>query len=455
MILQATNRFNRLKFGQQNSFQPITTNAQGKLVVPAHVIIPAIEGDGIGPEIMPQAQKVVKAAIRLAYGLTRSIQWLPLAVGKKALAAGKQWVPDDVVETLKQHHVFVKGPVDTDVGGGLPSANVQLRKRLDLYQCVRPVKVLKGVKTPMKEDKTDVVIFRENTEDLYKGIEFEKDSPLAKVLIFTLNHIFPVLNKLFNAIFKTNHHYIGDIREDSGIGIKPISEFGSKRLIRSAIQYAIDHNRPSVTLVGKGNIMKYTEGAFVKWGYEVAKDEFPGKTITADEFWKDYGGDYKKSQAAGKIVLQERITDAEFQDVILNPQNHSVIATMNLNGDYLSDAFAATVGGLGVAPGANVGDEYAMFESTHGSAPDIAGKNIANPTALFLTMALMLDHLGWKEASLLLSKSIETTLANGKMTGDLARKAGVKALKTDEYSQAVIESMEALAKEKPKDTSAA
>jgi isocitrate dehydrogenase len=431
-----------LRFGETP--QKITVDARGKLVIPNHVVIPAIAGDGIGPEIMPQGMRITEAAVRLTNGDTRSITWLPLEIGTKALNAGKKLIPEEVMETLKQHFVFVKGPVDTPSGGGFRSVNVDLRKRMDLFACVRPVKSIPGVVTPMKVDKTDIVLFRENTEDVYQGIEFAKGSPLAKLLIWILNAVFPVVNLIMNTIKGTDNHYVAGVREDSGIGIKPISESASKRIIRAAIQYAIDHDRPSVTLVGKGNIMKYTEGAFREWGREVAQQEFPERTILFDDFKKVYKNDYAAARKDKKIIIQELHTDAMFEAAIKKPENHSVVVTMNLNGDYLSDALAATVGGLGVTPGANIGDRYAMFESVHGSAPDIAGQNKANPTALFFTMAMMLEHIGWKPAADLLRKGVEKTLASGKLTGDLAREAKqdpAKALSTSAFTDAVIETM--------------
>ncbi len=433
---------NPVRFGQKNSFQPIAWTPGQGLKVPDQVIIPSVAGDGIGPEIMPEAQRVVNAAVKKAYGMARSIQWLPLTIGEKALAAGKKLIPDEVLDQIKQHHVFVKGPVGTPIGKGFRSVNVELRKQLDLYACIRPVKALAGVMTPMKVDQTDIVLFRENTEDVYQGVEFKAGSRPARILAWTLNTVFPWVNRLFGNRDGSDGPSTIAIHPDSAIGIKPASEEASKRLVRRAIQYAIDHKRPSVTLVGKGNIMKFTEGEFLEWGKQVAREEFPGQTISDEDFRKTYGGDYKKAMADGKVVIQERLTDAMCQDIVLNPQWHSVIATTNLNGDLMSDILAATVGGLGIAPGANIGEKYAMFESTHGTAPTIAGKNIANPTALMLTMGMMLDHLGWKEAAQKLRHGIEKTLAQGKMTGDLAVKAGKPALSTTDYTQAVIEAIE-------------
>lgn len=433
----------QVRFGQTPPphYSPITLDGAGNLRVPAYVTIPVIPGDGIGEEIMPQGIRAADAAVRLAYGNTRSIHWLPLEIGAKALKAGKKLIPDAVLDTLKRHHVFVKGPVETPSGGGFQSVNVALRQHLDLYACIRPFQSIPGVVTPMKVDKTDMVLFRENTEDVYQGIEFAKGTPLAKLLVWVLNVLFPLLNKAINLFTGKDTQYVADLREDSGIGIKPISESASKRIIRAAIQYAIDHQRPSVTLVGKGNIMKYTEGAFREWGRQVAKAEFGDKTILYEDFKKTYQGDYHAAKRDGKVVIQECHTDAMFQDVIQKPEAHSVIVTMNLNGDYLSDAIAATVGGLGVTPGANIGDGYAMFESVHGSAPDIAGQNKANPTALFFTMAMMLDHIGWKPAAQLLRRGVENTLKAGKMTADLARLAGKPALSTTAFTDAVIDSM--------------
>jgi isocitrate dehydrogenase len=420
-------------FGAVGSHQKISIQpGTHRHLIPDHVRIPYIEGDGIGPEIMALSQKLVDQAVQYTYGDKRSIEWVPMEAGEKAMAKGLAPLPDETIQTIKDHFYFVKGPLNTPTGGGIRSINVLMRKMFDLFACIRPVKVIPGVVTPMKQDRTNIVLFRENTEDVYSGVEFEKGSPEAAKLI-------AFLNREFNS----------GIREDSAIGIKPISEFASKRVIAKAIDYALEHNRPTVTMVHKGNIMKFTEGGFARWGKELAQEKYPDQVILYDDFKTQYGGDFKRLPP-GKVVLQERLTDAKFQDVILNPQWDSVLVTMNLNGDYLSDAYAATVGGLGVAPGANIGEEYAMFESTHGSAPDIAGQNKANPTALLLTMGMMLDEMGWDKASVLLNQSVEKTLKDQKMTGDLARQIpGLQPLGTAEYGAAILKSMETLQSQQP------
>jgi isocitrate dehydrogenase len=318
----------------------------------------------------------------------------------------------------------LKGPMNTPIGGGYRSINVAMRKMFDLFACIRPVKTFAGVETPLKANtKVDVVIFRENTEDVYAGIEFEKGSPQAEKL-----------RKLLAELGAT-------VPPDAGLGIKTISESASKRIVAKAIQYALDNNRPSVTIMHKGNIQKYTEGAFLKWGQEVAKQQFPGKVILSDEFKAKYGGDFSRVPQ-GKVVLNDVIADNMFQQMTLNPQHLSVIVAPNLNGDYISDDAVALVGGLGLAPGANIGEKHAMFEATHGTAPDIAGQNKANPTALFLTTVMMLNHMGWSEAADLLLKGVEQALASHRMTGDLARHIpGAKALSTDQYTDAVIDNM--------------
>jgi isocitrate dehydrogenase len=440
VLLQTQRLFPR--FGQSIVHEQITVDDQGKMHVPNHVIIPVIDGDGIGPEITPQAKRVVEAALRLT-DPNKSIEWLPLTIGQKALAAGKAVLPPEVIETIKACHVFVKAPVETPLGGGFRSVNVTLRQLFDLFQCIRPIKHLPGVVTPMKKDKLEVVLFRENTEDLYQGIEYPQGSLAAKILVVVVNTVIPLVTKLVNLFTGRQDYYVAGINANGGIGIKPITEFNSKRLVRAAIQYAIDHKRPSVTLVGKNNIMKFTEGAFINWGKEVAEQEFRNNTISAEEFKEKYGSDYQKSMADGKVVIQERITDAMMQDIILYPEMHSVIATMNLNGDIMSDLAAATAGGVGTSPGANIGNGYAMFEATHGTWPAGAGKNIANPTALILSMAMMLDYLGWSKAAEKIRQGIDKTLENGKMTGDLAKPAGVPVLSTTDYTDAVIHTMEA------------
>ena len=397
------------------------TKQGSQWVVPNDVTIPVISGDGIGPEITTQAERLVQAAIQKAYGNKRTITWLPITAGKKAEASGQGLLPQATIDAFKQHRFIVKAPLETPIGEGFRSLNVTLRQLFDLFACIRPFRLFPGVQSPLKKGNPDIVIFRENTEDVYQGVEFPKDSDGAKRLI---------------ALLQGEGH---TIRPDSGLGIKPISEFASKRLIEKAFRFAIDNHRPSVTVVHKGNIMKFTEGAFLNWAKEVAKTQFPNEIILPEQFKTEYGGDFKKIPP-GKVLFQERIADAMFQDAIQNPEWHSVIVTMNLNGDYLSDAVAATVGGLGMAPGANIGDNYAMFEATHGTAPDIAGQNKANPTAMFLTMVMMLNEMGWHEAATAMVKAIEKALSDQQMTGDLARTIpGAKALGCSEYTDQVIQ----------------
>lgn len=423
-------RVNAPKFAALQGAGKITVNAQNQWHVPSYVTVPYIEGEGIGPEVMTQTRRVVDSAVRLAYGLMKGINWKPLLAGVKAQEAGKDLIPQDTADAINEHHILLKGPMGTPLGGGHRSLNVTLRNMYNLYACIRPVKTMAGVPTPLKDDKKlDVVIFRENTEDLYKGFEFEPGSPGMKEL---------------QAVLKK---YSMDVPDDAALGIKPISESASKRIVAKAIQYALDNDRPSVTVMHKANIMKFTEGGFLKWAKEVAQQQFPNKVLLWDDFQKQYGGDFKKLPKGPdgkyqKIVLQDCIADNMFQQMTLNPQNHSVIVTMNLNGDYISDDAAANVGGLGLAPGANIGDKHAIFEATHGTAPDIAGQNKANPTALFLTTVMMLNHMGWTEAADILLKGVETAMANQQFTGDLASKVpGAKALGTKEYTDAVIEAM--------------
>ena len=412
------------QFGQvAPKHRKVSIDASGNWVIPDHVIIPYIPGEGIGPEIIESSKRLIDQALKLSYGNRRSIQWKPLLAGIKAQEAGKDILPQETIDEITDHHLFVKGPLATPLGGGHRSINVTLRKMFDLFACIRPVRAFDGVESPLKNNKLDVVIFRENTEDLYAGIEFEQGSPGAKKL---------------QALLKELGH---DVPDDAGLGIKPISESASKRIVQKAIQYAIDSGRPSVTVMHKANIMKYTEGAFLKWAREVAKDQFPDKVVLAEDFQTLYGGDMKRVPK-GNVVLQEVIADNMFQQLTLNPQNHSVIVTMNLNGDYISDDAAANVGGLGLAPGANIGDKYAMFEATHGTAPDIAGQNKANPSSMFLTTIMMLNHMGWSQAGDRMLKGMEAALAHGSLTGDLARNvAGAKALSTTAFTDAVIAEM--------------
>jgi isocitrate dehydrogenase len=405
--------------------QAISMNPQGKHVVPNHVRIPYIEGEGIGPEIMKAAQSVVDNAVKLTYGQDRSIEWFPILAGIPAVALGKDPVPPETIDAVKQHHFFVKGPLNTPKGKGMRSVNVWMRNFFDMFACVRPVKNIPGVVSPMKQDRTDIVLFRENTEDTYCGIEYPAGSEKAQAFIAANNA----------------GEGAKQIRPDAAIGIKPSSPFAAKRLTEKAILYALEHNRPSITVVHKGNIMKDTEGAIWEWAKELAREKYPNQVVIWEESKEQYGNDMGKVPK-GKVILQDRLTDAMFQDVILNPHWHSVLVAPNLTGDFLSDALAATVGGLGVAPGANIGEKYAMFEATHGTAPDIAGQNKANPTAMLLSMQMMLDEMNWDEAAVLLGKGIEETLKQRKMTGDLAKHIpGTPALSTSAFCKAIEETM--------------
>lgn len=395
----------------------------GKLIVPDNPIIPYIEGDGIGPDITNAALPVFDAAVEFAYSGKRKIEWKEIYAGEKAMEKMGELLPDETKEAIREHIIAIKGPLTTPVGGGYRSLNVTLRQVLDLYACVRPVRWVKGVPSPMVHpEKLDVVIFRENTEDVYAGIEWPKSSEEALKIIEFVKENFGI-----------------NIREDSGIGIKPISVFGTKRLVRKAIQYAIKNNRRSVTLVHKGNIMKYTEGAFREWGYEVALEEFRDKVVTEDEV-KEIG-----EVPEGKILIKDRIADNMFQQLLTRPNEYDVIATPNLNGDYLSDACAAQVGGLGMAPGGNIGDFIALFEATHGTAPKYRGMDKVNPSSLILSGVMMLKYMGWKEAGELIEKGIEKTILDRKVTYDLARQiGGVDPIKTSEFGREIIKRMETL-----------
>lgn len=398
------------------------TIENGKLNVPDNPIIPYIEGDGIGPDIWKAASRVLEAAVEKAYGNKKKIAWYEIYAGEKAHEKYGEWLPQDTFEAIRQYIVAIKGPLTTPIGGGFRSLNVTLRQELDLYACVRPVRWFQQVPSPVKNPhEVDMVIFRENTEDVYSGIEWEADSPEANKLI-------DFLKKELNA----------DVRESSGIGVKPISAFGTKRLVAKAIEYAIANNRKSVTLVHKGNIMKFTEGGFKNWGYEVAKEKFGDVTITEDELWDKYDG----KQPEGKIVIKDRIADAMFQMAMLRPTEFDVIATMNLNGDYLSDALAAQVGGIGIAPGANMADHLALFEATHGTAPKYAGQDKVNPGSLLLSGVLMLEYLGWQEAADMIYKSMDTTISQKNVTYDFARlMEGANELKCSEFANKLIENL--------------
>jgi isocitrate dehydrogenase len=391
----------------------------GELQIPDRPIIPFIEGDGIGPDIWRATQRVLDAAVAKTYGGSRSIAWMEILAGEKAQEHTGEWLPADTFEAIRQYHGAIKGPLTTPVGGGFRSLNVTLRQVLDLYACIRPVKHYPGVPSPVKEpEKVDTVLFRENTEDVYSGIEWKSGSDEVKRLIAFLRD---ELGK--------------KVRPDSGIGIKPISPTGSKRLVRKAIQFAIDQDRSSVTLVHKGNIMKFTEGAFKDWGYELAKEEFGDQTVTEQELWDDHGG----KMPEGKVLIKDRIADAMFQQVLLRPAEYDVLATTNLNGDYLSDALAAQVGGLGMAPGSNESNDLALFEATHGTAPKYAGQDKVNPGSLILSGVMLLRWLGWLEAADGVEGALGETIKQKRVTYDLERQMeGATLLKTSEFGDAVI-----------------
>ena len=391
----------------------------GRLVVPDRPVIPCIEGDGIGPDIWSATRHVIDAAIEKTYGGQKGIIWYEVFAGEKAHEMFGEWLPEDTVAAVRQHLVAIKGPLTTPVGGGIRSLNVALRHLLDLYACVRPVRWIPGVPSPVvRPQDLNVVIFRENTEDVYAGIEWKSGSAEANKLIDFLSSEFGKR-----------------VRPESGLGIKPISPFGSKRLTSKAIRYALDHGRDSVTLVHKGNIMKFTEGAFKDWGYEVAREDFSDQTISEQEIWESHGGKTPK----GRLLIKDRIADAMFQQVLLRPSEYAVLATPNLNGDYLSDACAAQVGGLGMAPGANMSDELAFFEATHGTAPKYAGKDMVNPGSLILSGVMMLEHLGWQEAADGIVRALKRTIAQKTVTYDLERQMdGAKKVKCSEFGEAIV-----------------
>ncbi len=402
----------------------ITRDSNGNLSVPDNPIVPFIEGDGIGPDIWAASVRVFDAAVAAAYGGEREIAWYEIYAGEKAnqVYGPDTWLPDDTTNAIVDYSLAIKGPLTTPIGGGIRSINVRLRQVLDLYACVRPVRWSEGVPSPMKEPgKLDVVIFRENTEDVYSGIEFEQGTPEAKQVIDFLND-----------------EMGRSIRADSGIGIKPISVTGTERLVRRAIQYALDHGRESVTLVHKGNIMKFTEGAFRDWGYDLARKEFRDRIVTEDELWDHHEGQLPE----GKLLIKDRIADAMFQQVLLRPDEYSVLAMPNLNGDYLSDACAAQVGGLGIAPGANIGDEAALFEATHGTAPKYAGQDKVNPGSVILSGVMMFDYMGWREAGELIERGLEQAIDQRRVTYDFHRQMeGATKLSCSAFADAIIENL--------------
>ena len=395
----------------------------GQLVVPNNPIIPVIEGDGIGRDIMKVTRRVVDAAVQTASNGENEIVWFDVYAGENAMAKYNEWLPQDTFDAIEYFRVALKGPLTTPVGGGFRSLNVTLRQVLELYACVRPVRYFQGVPAPVTHpEKMNVVIFRENTEDVYAGIEWEQGTPEVKKVIELLRTEMGV-----------------DIREDSGIGVKPISIFGTKRLARMAIQYAIDHGRRSVTFVHKGNIMKFTEGAFCAWGYELAKEEFADQTITEDALYDDYGGECPE----GKIIVNDRIADSMLQQILTRTDEYDVIVTPNLNGDYLSDAAAAQVGGIGMAPGGNLSDEVALFEATHGTAPKYTDQDVVNPGSLILSAVMMLEHIGWQEAADLIISGLEKTILQKRVTYDLERlMEGATKVRTSEFGASIIENFQ-------------
>ncbi len=412
------------KLEAPNRGQKITRDADGRLDVPDEPIVPFIEGDGIGPDIWAASVRVFDAAVEKAYGGRRSVAWYEIYAGDKAndIYGANTWLPEDTNRAVREFGIAIKGPLTTPVGGGIRSINVSLRQIHDLYACVRPVRWYEGVPSPMKDPgKLDIVLFRENTEDVYSGIDFEAGSPEA-------NRLIEILNSDMGK----------KVRKDSGIGVKPVSATGSKRLVRRAIQYAIDQGRESVTLVHKGNIMKYTEGAFRDWGYELAREEFADLTVTEDELWDRHGG----VRPEGRVVVKDRIADAMFQQLLLRPDEYDVVATTNLNGDYLSDAAAAQVGGLGIAPGANIGDAAAIFEATHGTAPKYAGQDKVNPGSVILSGVMMFRYLGWNEVAELIERGIEQAIAQKRVTYDFERQMeGATKVSCSGFGDVIIENI--------------
>jgi len=411
-------------------FKKLTVPTEGKqiqvkgdkLIIPDNPIIPVIEGDGIGRDIMRAARRVLDAAVQKTYGGRKRIVWFDIYAGEAAQAKYGEWLPKDTLSAIKHFIVALKGPLTTPIGGGFRSLNVSLRQLLNLYACIRPVRYFEGVPSPVKEPwKMNVIIFRENTEDVYAGIEWQKGTKEARKVISFLNKSFKL-----------------KIRTDSGIGIKPISVTATNRLVRKAVRHAVENGRKSVTLVHKGNIMKYTEGAFRDWGYKLALKEFRDQVITEEKLEKQYGW----KQPEGKVVIKDRIADSMLQQILTRTDEYEVLATPNLNGDYLSDACAAQVGGLGMAPGANIGDYVGLFEATHGTAPKYADRDMVNPGSLILSGCMMLEYLKWKEAADLIYRAVAETIKQKRVTYDLHRQMeGATKLKTSEYASAIIENM--------------
>jgi len=425
--------------------EKITVNSDLSLNVPNNPIIPFIQGDGIGPDIWNATVRVLDAAVKKAYNGEKKIEWVEYYAGESAFNKVGEWLPQETLDALKEYVVGIKGPLTTPVGGGIRSLNVTIRKKLDLYACVRPSRWYKGVPSPMKHpEKLDVILFRENTEDVYSGIEWQSGTKEAdKVRSFLVNEMG------------------ANIREKSGIGIKPVSEFCSKRLIKMAIKYALKHGLKSVTMVHKGNIMKYTEGAFKDWGYELARDEFRDQIITEDELWdivkaddgvtpvhkpgafSDLRGGRETGNPGDRLVIKDRIADQMFQQLLLRPSEYDVLATLNLNGDFLSDAAAAQVGGLGMAAGSNIGDYAAVFEATHGTAPKYTGMDKVNPSSLILSGVMMFQHMGWDKAAALIEEGVQGAISNKTVTYDLERQMeGATKVKCSEFGTKVIENMD-------------
>ncbi|MBP8651201.1 MAG: isocitrate dehydrogenase (NADP(+)) [Deltaproteobacteria bacterium] len=398
------------------------TFSDGRLHVPHEPIIPFIEGDGTGPDIWKASRHVFDEAVKKAYGGGRRIVWKEVLAGQKAYDATGSWLPDETVDALREYIVGIKGPLTTPVGGGIRSLNVALRQMLDLFACVRPVRYYQGTPSPVKRPElVDITVFRENTEDVYSGVEWREGTAEARRVI-----------EFLNGTMKTS------IREDSGIGVKPISITGTRRLVKMAVEYALANGKKIVTLVHKGNIMKFTEGAFRDWGYQLAKDEFAHVAVTEDDLWKTYDGKLPE----GKILVNDRIADSMFQQVLLRPSEYSVLAVPNLIGDFISDALAAQVGGLGMAPGANIGIPTAVFEATHGTAPKYAGLDKVNPGSLILSGAMMLDYIGWKEAADLIRNGIARAISDKQVTYDLERQMeGATLLTCSQFARAIVERM--------------
>ena len=415
------------------------TTKNGNLTVPDKPVIPFIIGDGTGPDIWNSAQKVLDGAVKKAYNGEKEIEWKEVLAGQKAFDETGEWLPQATLDAINEYLIAIKGPLTTPIGGGIRSLNVALRQKLDLFTCLRPVRYFDGVPSPVKRpEDTDMVIFRENTEDIYAGIEFQEGTEDVK----------KVIDFIQNEMGSENIRF----PESSGIGIKPVSKEGTERLVRAAINYAIDNNRPSVTLVHKGNIMKFTEGAFKAWGYDLAEREFGDKVFT----WKEYDKIVEEkgreeadkvqgeAEAAGKIIIKDAIADIFLQQILLRPKEFGVVATMNLNGDYISDALAAQVGGIGIAPGANINYEtgHAIFEATHGTAPKYAGQDKVNPSSVILSGVLMLEHIGWTEAADLITKAMEKTIASKVVTYDFARQMdGAKEVKCSEFGEELVKNM--------------